>query len=132
MKHAEEGPDFLCIGPEKTGTTWLYKNLKKHPKVFLPKKELRYFWAQVYLPNETIIKRITSSHWHYRDLRRYFKRRLWFYINALGRMQLRHICAASWDFMSVGTYANGSNAKIVVSDVVDFNFEMSPAAMFSN
>ena len=92
------GPVFLCIGPEKTGTTWLYENLKEHPKVFLPKKELRYFWARVHLPDETIIKRLTGSHWHYRDVRRYIKSRIRFYLTALKRMQIKHLCAASWDF----------------------------------
>lgn len=37
-------PDFLCIGAQKAGTTWLYANLSKHPDIFLPKsKELHYF-----------------------------------------------------------------------------------------
>jgi hypothetical protein len=37
-------PDFLCIGAQKAGTTWLYRNLKTHPDVWLPpEKELHYF-----------------------------------------------------------------------------------------
>jgi len=37
-------PDFLCIGAQKAGTTWLHANLAKHPDIFLPKfKELHYF-----------------------------------------------------------------------------------------
>ena len=37
-------PEFLCIGAPRTGTTWLYSTLKKHPDVFLPwKKELHFF-----------------------------------------------------------------------------------------
>lgn len=39
-----KGPDFLCIGAIKSGTTWLYENLRRHPDVWLPPiKELRYF-----------------------------------------------------------------------------------------
>jgi hypothetical protein len=39
-----ELPDFLGIGAQKAGTTWLYENLRCHPDVFLPdKKELHYF-----------------------------------------------------------------------------------------
>ena len=35
---------FIAIGPPKTGTTWLYKNLVNHPEVSLPRdKEIRYF-----------------------------------------------------------------------------------------
>jgi hypothetical protein len=37
-------PHFLCIGAHKSGTTWLYQNLRQHPAVWLPPiKELHYF-----------------------------------------------------------------------------------------
>jgi len=37
-------PDFVCIGTQKSGTTWLYENLAKHPDVWLPPvKEFHYF-----------------------------------------------------------------------------------------
>ncbi len=37
-------PDFLVIGAQKSGTTWLYLNLKVHPKVWLPpEKEIHFF-----------------------------------------------------------------------------------------
>ena len=37
-------PDFLGIGAQKAGTTWLHENLRKHPQLFLPEeKELHYF-----------------------------------------------------------------------------------------
>jgi len=37
-------PDFLGIGAQKAGTTWLYGNLQQHPQLFLPEpKELHYF-----------------------------------------------------------------------------------------
>jgi hypothetical protein len=37
-------PDFICIGAQKAGTTWLYESLSRHPGVWLPKeKELHYF-----------------------------------------------------------------------------------------
>lgn len=37
-------PDFLCIGAQKSGTTWLYAQMKQHPKIWLPVvKELHYF-----------------------------------------------------------------------------------------
>jgi hypothetical protein len=37
-------PDFLVIGPTKTGTTWLYENLRCHPEVYMSeKKEIHYF-----------------------------------------------------------------------------------------
>jgi hypothetical protein len=38
-------PNFLIIGTQKGGTTWLHENLKGHPQIFLPqgKKELEFF-----------------------------------------------------------------------------------------
>ena len=37
-------PNFLIIGVEKGGTTWLHAQLKKHPDIFLPRtKELHFF-----------------------------------------------------------------------------------------
>lgn len=39
-----ERPNFIGIGAQRAGTTWLYANLRQHPDVFLPEtKELRYF-----------------------------------------------------------------------------------------
>lgn len=38
------GPDFLCIGAQRSGTTWLYENLKGHPDFDMPPhKEIHYF-----------------------------------------------------------------------------------------
>lgn len=38
------GPDFLCIGSQRAGTTWLHRMLLKHPHIFVtPIKELHYF-----------------------------------------------------------------------------------------
>ena len=37
-------PKFLCIGARKAGTTWLWFNLRSHPRVWLtPQKEIHYF-----------------------------------------------------------------------------------------
>ena len=38
------GPDFVCIGAQKSGTTWLYENLARHAEVWVPPvKEFHYF-----------------------------------------------------------------------------------------
>jgi len=37
-------PDFFIVGPQRTGTSWLYKNLDQHPQIFMSKpKELFFF-----------------------------------------------------------------------------------------
>ena len=38
------GPDFLGVGAQRTGTSWLYAALEQHPAIWLPPiKELHYF-----------------------------------------------------------------------------------------
>ncbi len=40
----QDGPDFVCIGAQKAGTTWLYDNLAIQPGIWLPPvKELHFF-----------------------------------------------------------------------------------------
>src|SRR5256885_13616443 len=37
-------PDFLCVGAQKAGTSWLYRQLERHPDFWMPPvKELHYF-----------------------------------------------------------------------------------------
>jgi len=37
-------PDFIVIGAQKAGTTWLYRNLQNHPQIYLPpEKEIHFF-----------------------------------------------------------------------------------------
>ena len=48
-------PHFIGIGAQKSGTTWLYINVKQHPQIWLPPvKELNYFGknsSKHFLPN---------------------------------------------------------------------------------
>lgn len=40
--------DFLGIGAQKSGTTWLYKALAEHPKIQFPAGKEVHFWDQNY------------------------------------------------------------------------------------
>jgi len=52
-------PDFVCIGAQKAGTTWLHANLCGQPGVWLPPiKELQYF-NEVFIPEH---RRWTRDH----------------------------------------------------------------------
>lgn len=44
-------PDFLGIGAQKAGTTWLHQNLQHHPDFYFPPhiKEIRFFDARFYM-----------------------------------------------------------------------------------
>ena len=44
-------PDFLIIGAQKSGTTWLDRNLRLHPDLWLPpEKELHFFDFPPWMP----------------------------------------------------------------------------------
>ncbi|HYC00542.1 MAG TPA: sulfotransferase [Candidatus Limnocylindrales bacterium] len=40
-------PDFLIIGPQRTGTTWLHANLREHPEIFLSEPKELYFFSRL-------------------------------------------------------------------------------------
>jgi hypothetical protein len=42
-------PDFICVGAQKAGTTWLYEQLWRHPQVFMRTKELDFFFRSLSL-----------------------------------------------------------------------------------
>jgi hypothetical protein len=53
-------PDFLSIGAQKSGTAWLYQNLKSHHEISMtPLKELNYFNDPTPIPN--IIRMFTRK-----------------------------------------------------------------------
>jgi hypothetical protein len=55
-------PDFLCIGAQKAGTTWLDLNLRHHPHIKMtPVKEIHLFNDPSTMP--TIARVITKSWW---------------------------------------------------------------------
>lgn len=88
-----KNPHFLCVGPEKTGTSWLYHALAGHPDVKMPPvKELRYFYEKFAYPNETLGERFSArGDWHCRDYRAYLAERV--------RSWVRHPFgpATAWD-----------------------------------
>jgi hypothetical protein len=57
-------PDFLIIGAQKAGTTWLYKNLSKHPEIWFPPiKELHYFNYKQNNWLQTRSSKFFDKHW---------------------------------------------------------------------
>jgi hypothetical protein len=73
----QKGPDFICVGPHKTGTDWMYLTIAQHPQVWMPPdKEIGYFWERVYLGKKSFYQRLTSPYWHHAHLRQAVKRRM--------------------------------------------------------
>jgi hypothetical protein len=64
------GLQFLCIGAQKAGTTWLYENLKRQPGIWLPPvKELHYLDHA----RPSAWKRLSSEATHHKGARQYLR-----------------------------------------------------------
>jgi sulfotransferase family protein len=44
-------PDFLIIGPQRTGTTWLHANLRYHPHIMLSEPKELFFFSSLKPPS---------------------------------------------------------------------------------
>lgn len=44
-------PDFLILGPQRTGTTWLYFNLHLHPQILLHRLKETYYFSTLGRPD---------------------------------------------------------------------------------
>ncbi|MEO3475448.1 sulfotransferase [Roseomonas sp. CAU 1739] len=92
-------PDFLCIGAQKAGTTWLHANLRTHPALLLPPvKEVAYFstryipgWAKADADHRAHQVAQAREHWNRPDLmdpvrvRPQFRARILAILDALSR-----------------------------------------------
>lgn len=59
-------PDFLVIGPARTATGWLFKNLSRHPQVFVPStKEIHFFDRRDERTDEFIFDLNDPVHWRW-------------------------------------------------------------------
>ncbi|TWT52131.1 Sulfotransferase domain protein [Allorhodopirellula solitaria] len=48
MTATDVSPNFLFIGPDKTGSSWLFHLLSAHPEVFIPLAKDTYFFDRYY------------------------------------------------------------------------------------
>ena len=70
-------PDFLGIGAQKSGTSWLYQTLRRHPELWLPKvKELHYFDQKQDLGRRRLRDSLRSRAPVHRRWRKQFRQRV--------------------------------------------------------
>ncbi len=98
-RNESPGPDFLCIGPPRTGTTWLDRNLRKHPGIYLtPKNEIRYFWERQYFGMLTLFDRLFTGDRYYKHHRSFLiariKKR---YLSIFRNFSRKNIKDLAWD-----------------------------------
>jgi hypothetical protein len=56
-------PDFFCIGPQRTGSTWLHANLVRHPEILMHRDKETFFFSTL---GDT-----ASPRYRYPDLKSY-------------------------------------------------------------
>jgi hypothetical protein len=101
-------PYFVAIGPQKTGTSWLYKMLRKHPMIELPPiKEIRYFWEKAFIQKNDVFSQLFSRHWHFKKKRAHIIRRFKMHFRLLIRRKLSW-SDVRWDFRYF-FYPHGDN-----------------------
>jgi hypothetical protein len=85
-------PDFIGIGAQKAGTTWLSHNLQLHPDVWMPKnKELHYFDDRIRDPKNPVsrfYRRMTGEGQVYQRWRRQVRSRLRSHLKQFPRRDL--------------------------------------------
>ncbi len=90
------GPAFLSVGFTKTGTTWLYHNLIKHPEVTLPHiKEIHYFWEKNFVKGTADKDLMFGKNFRHRRIRNQFSERLKDYMSKPELILSQKIL---WDF----------------------------------
>jgi hypothetical protein len=68
----ERFPDFLIVGPQRTGTTWLHAHLRYHPQIMLTEPKELFFFSSLKTPD--------SRRFHSNELAHYlqfFREPLW-------------------------------------------------------
>lgn len=79
-----KGPYFIGIGSHKGGTTWLAKNFREHPNIWIPPvKELDYFYRLQYGPRDNLSVLMNGGSFIGREWRKHV-------VNLLGRRYRKH------------------------------------------
>ena len=100
--------DFLGIGAQKAGTTWLWSVLKTHPDVWMPpRKELHYFDrdpsypSSSYLASKHFFQRLIGKENYNKEFRKHFRS----YLLQLIKLQGWDIAAWNNHYFT-GTYSD--------------------------
>lgn len=76
-RRAPTFPDFLAIGAQKAGSSWLNRNLKVHPEIWTPKlKELHYFDQKIDLGHRRLRDSLRTKTPVHQRWRKQFRQRV--------------------------------------------------------
>jgi len=125
--------NFLGIGAQKAGTSWLYKMLKKHPDIWLPPiKELHYFDRNKHYPSpsflhtDNCLDRLNS--YEINDIE--FKKKLVY--NLMKSIELNDINQIKWYLKYFLSTYNDTWYKSLFENIENLSGEITPAYSFLN
>ncbi len=106
-------PDFLIIGPQRTGTTWLHAHLRFHPQIFLSEPKELYFFSSLATRDP---KRFVSDElgWYLR----FFREPLWLRAAKTAVSLRRHLELYRPIVRGEATASYAAIAPAVIDDIV--------------
>ncbi len=121
--------EFLCIGAQKAGTTWLWEMLRHHPQVWMPPyKELHYFDRATTYPSNSFLAdnnpltRLLGREPRHRELRGIEKQLL------QQAWKQRDLKALRWALnFTFGTYGDAWYASLFAGSTARMRGEITPS-----
>lgn len=132
MKKEKNNPNFICIAPHKTGTTWLYTMLKQHSEIWLPPKKELWILNQLdtscfeRLHNYFRRTGMAGDNWRYfeNDLNQIIRGKHWHHDN-LSRIQW-------WLYFLFAPYSLNSYPKFFFNKSNQVSGDITPNYYFLN
>jgi hypothetical protein len=120
-------PDFLIIGPQRTGTTWLHANLRDHPQIFLSEPKELFFFSRLKPPGHPQFES-NELGWYLKFFRDPWWR--WVMKQALSLRRFRELYAPEVFGEATASYA--ALDPDVIEDIVRLNRSIKAILMIRN
>jgi len=120
-------PDFLIVGPQRTGTSWLYVHLRFHPEILFSRPKEIFFFSS--LKNRDS-RRFVTDHldWYLR----FFRDPMWLWAIKTGVCLYRHHRLYRPRIRGESTASYASLAPDVIDDIVRLNPAIKVILMVRN
>ena len=120
-------PDFLIVGPQRTGTTWLHAHLRTHPEIFLAEPKELYFFSSLKTRDP---KRFVSDELSF--YLRFFHDPLWRWAVKTGASVWRHRQRYTPRVRGEATASYAALDPDVIADIAALNPEVKAILMIRN
>jgi hypothetical protein len=120
-------PDFLIVGPQRTGTSWLYVHLRFHPEILLSRPKEIFFFSSLKSRDP---RRFVTDHldWYLR----FFRDPAWLWAIKTGVCLYRHHTLYRPRIRGESTASYASLAPDVIDDIVRLNPAIKVILMVRN